>query len=150
LLAQVARRLVADHPGLLFVQYGSGVDRICRIGVVPARHSRTKWLLAFGAAIASTPAFRLDDSVRSLSFACRFRTVPQNRAGCEAPVLLSDCPSFTCAAPAFLQPAPAPSVAPPSPPDVEAASDEGDGELDELPLDDLPLDDEDTGSGSDF
>jgi hypothetical protein len=49
-----------------------------------------------------------------------------------------------------LQPAPAPSVAPPSPPDVEAASDEGDGELDELPLDDLPLDDEDTGSGSDF
>jgi hypothetical protein len=67
-----------------------------------------------------------------------------------APVLLSDCPSFTCAAPAFLQPAPAPSVAPPSPPDVEAASDEGDGELDELPLDDLPLDDEDTGLGSDF
>jgi hypothetical protein len=81
LLAQVVRRLVADHPGFLFVQYGSGVDRMCRIGVVPARHSRTKWLLAFGAAIASTPAFRLDDSVRLLSFACRFLTVPQNPCG---------------------------------------------------------------------
>jgi hypothetical protein len=82
---------------------------------VPARHSRTriytKWLLSFGALIASAPAFALHDSARSLTFACRFLTEPQYDSACEELVLPADCPRFNCSEPTFLQHAPDPSDA---------------------------------------
>jgi hypothetical protein len=139
-LARVVRQLVSDHPGHLFVQFGSRVDRLCRIGVVPSRPSRTKWVLDFGAQIASAPAFALYCPSDAIFYACRFLTVPQNRAGCAEPVLTADSPRFHCPAPTFLQP----SLAPPPPTALSSDSDEsdpGDGDVDEIPLEDVDLND---------
>jgi hypothetical protein len=80
ILASVLRALVLDHPGYIFVQTCSRADRICRIGVVPARHSRTRWLLAFGSLVASAPAFSLSNPSTSLVYSCRFlSTLPRSR-----------------------------------------------------------------------
>lgn len=103
-LARVVRQLVSDHPGHLFVQFGSRVDRLCRIGVVPSRHSRTQGVLDFGAQIASAPAFALYCPSDAIFYACRFLTVPQNRA---EPVLTADSPRFrplSCSPPWLLLP----------------------------------------------
>jgi hypothetical protein len=108
--------------------------------VVPARHSRTKWLLAFGAMIASTPAFALHESSSSRSFACRLLTVSQNRSGCTEPVLTADSPQFSCSAPPFLQPAPAPAPDLPSSSDVEDDAGLGDGDLADILLDEVDSD----------
>ena len=89
LLAAALRCLVGDHPGFLFLRSVS-VDRACRVGVVPARHSRTKWLLDFGARIASAPPFELYHDATSLQFVCRFLTMPQHRHCPEQPSLLPD------------------------------------------------------------
>jgi hypothetical protein len=140
-LAHVVRCLLGDHPGYLFMLRGPRLDRTCRVGVVPARHSRTKWLLSFGALIDSAPAFALHDSARSLTFACRFLTEPQHDSACEEPVLLADCPRFSCSAPTFLQDAPDPSDAFSHPVDAEDDEDSGDdgygAELDDIAYSDM-------------
>jgi hypothetical protein len=140
-LAHVVRSLLGDHPGYLFVLRGPRLDRTCKVGVVPARHSRTKWLLSFGALIASAPAFALHDSARLLTFACRFLTEPQYDSAFEEPVLPADCPRFTCSAPTFLQDAPDPSDAfslPVEAEDDEHSGDDGDGaELDDIAYSDI-------------
>jgi hypothetical protein len=136
-LARVVRQLVGDHPGYLFVQYGSRLDRFCRVGVVPARHSRTTWLIAFGRLIASAPAFVIQGSTGSDLFACRFLTVPQNRSGCVEPELPEDCHRFRCSQLSFMQRAPAPSEVFPFPSeddkDDAGLGDDGlSGELDDI------------------
>jgi hypothetical protein len=138
LLARVVRHLVSDYPGYLFVQHGSRVDRMCRIGVVPARPSRTKWLLAFGAQIASTPAFALSSPPDSLLYVCRFLTVPQNRSGCAEPVLTTASPCFPCYSPLFLQLAPPAAFSAAS--DASDVGDGDDGDMDEVPFDDVDSD----------
>ena len=49
LLASALRSLVGDHSGYFFVTHARRMDRVFGVGVVPAGHSRTKWMLAFGA-----------------------------------------------------------------------------------------------------
>jgi hypothetical protein len=85
LLASVLRALVQDHPGHLFVQNASRADRICRLGVVPVRHSRTRWLLALGSQLASAPAFSLYHPSSLMEYYCRFLPEPQTRLGSVEP-----------------------------------------------------------------
>lgn len=71
-LASASRSLVSDHPGYLFVTHARPMDRVFGVGVVPARHSRTEWMLAFVAQVASTPEVALTDRAGELCYTARF------------------------------------------------------------------------------
>ena len=90
LLASALRSLVGDHFGFLFVKHARPTDRMFWLGVVPARHSRTQWILAFGAQVASTPSIALSDASGRLAFTARFLCVPQNGSEVVVPHL-HDC-----------------------------------------------------------
>lgn len=77
-LASVVRELLGDFPGFLFVRPGRSTDRLCRVCVVPQRHSRTRWLLRFGSGLAALRAFTVTGTCTDMTFIARLMTTLQN------------------------------------------------------------------------
>lgn len=101
LLVSILHSLVEDHPGFIFLQSICG-ERMCRISIVPRKHSSTKWLLDVAARVAAAPRCLLYHPDSALRHACRILMLQHEE--CNEHALLDSSPSVAlpCAVPPFL------------------------------------------------